>query len=67
MLEVICTLYTFHQHVVDVYLHAAPDQDLEDFVNHSLERGPDILESKGHHFVAVDSLIGYEGCFVFIW
>ena len=37
---------------------------VEDFVNHSLERGPSILES---YLVAVDSLICSKGCLVFIW
>jgi len=67
MLVVIRALYTLHQHIIDVCLHGALDQILKDFVNHSLERGPDVLESKGHHLVAIDFLIGYEGSFFFIW
>ena len=59
-------LYTFYQHVIDVYFNGAPDQVLEDFVNHSLERSASVLEPKGHHLVAVDSSISNEGCLVFI-
>ena len=54
-------LYTFHQYIIDVYFCGAPDQVLEDFVNHSLESSPSILESEGHHLVAVDSPISGEG------
>ena len=67
MLKVIRALYIFHQHIIDVYFHGAPNQVLEDFVNHSLERGPSILESEGHHLVAVDSPTNSESCLVFIW
>jgi len=67
MLEVICALYTFHQHIADVYFHGAPNQVFEDFVNHSLECGPNILESEGHHLVAVESATSSKGCLVFIW
>ena len=67
MLEMIRALYTFHQHIVDVYFHGAPDQILEDFVNHSLESVPNILESDRHHHVAVDSMISGEGYLIFIW
>ena len=48
------------QHIIDVHLHGVPDQVLEDFVYHSLEGCPCVLESEGHHLVAVDSLIGGE-------
>jgi len=66
MLEVIRALYTFHQYIVDVYFHGAPDQVLEDFVNHSLESGPSILESEGHHFVAKDSPISDKGYLILV-
>jgi len=66
MLEVIRVLYTFHQHIVDVYFHGASNQVLEDFVNHLLESVPNILESKGHHLVAIDFPISDEGCLVFV-
>jgi len=36
-------------------------------VNHSLESGPNILESEGHHLVAVDFSISGESCLVFFW
>jgi len=65
MLEVIHAMYTFHQYILDVYFHDAPDQALEDFVNHSLERVSSILESEGYHFV--DFSVSSEGCLVFIW
>ena len=55
MFDVICALYTFHQHIIDVY-----------FVDHSLESDTSILESKGHHLAAVDSLISGEAYLVFV-
>jgi len=67
MLEVIHALYTFHQHIVDVYLHGAPDQVLKDFVNHSLENSPCVLETEGHHLVTVDTSTSSESDCVFIW
>ena len=67
MLEVIHALYTFHKHIIDVYLHGAPDHVLEDFVNYSMERDPNILESEGHHLVTVDSPISSEGYLALIW
>jgi len=66
MLEVIRTLYTFHQHILDAHLHGIPDQVLKDLVDHSLEGNPCILESEGHHLVAVDSMSSGEVCFLFI-
>jgi len=66
MLEVICALYTFHQHIINVHLHGVPDQVLEDFVYHPLEGSPCILESDGHHLEAMDSSTSGEGRFVFI-
>jgi len=36
MLEVICALHTFYQHVIHVYLHDVPDEILEDLVYHPL-------------------------------
>ena len=59
-------MYTFYQHIIYVYLHGAPDQVLKDFVNHSLEGSPYVLESEGHHFAAVNSPTSSEGIFVFI-
>jgi len=46
-------LYTFHQYIIDIHLHGTPDQVLEDFVYHSLEGNPCVLEFKGHHLIAV--------------
>ena len=60
-----CTL--FYQHIIDVYFHGAPNQIFKDFVNHSLEGIPRVLEFEGHHLVEVDSPISNEGSFVFIW
>ena len=60
-------LYTFHQHIIYVYFRGAPDQVLGDVVNHSLEGSPNILDSEGHHFVAVDSPTSNEGSLIFIW
>ena len=56
-------LYTFHQH----HLHGVSDQVHEDFVYHPLDGCPCVLESEGHHLVAVDSSISNEGHLVFIW
>ena len=67
MSEIIRVLYTFHQHIIDVYFHGTPDQIFEDFVNYSMEDSPIILEFKGHHLVVVDSPSSSEGCLVFIW
>ena len=67
MLKVINVLYTFHQHIIDVHLHGVPDQVLKDLIYHLLEGSLCVLESEGHHFLAVDSTTSCEGCFVFIW
>ena len=53
MLEVVRAMYTFHRHIIYVYLHGAPDQVLKDFVNHLLEGSPRVFESEGHHLVLV--------------
>ena len=53
-----CTLFT------NIYFDGAPDQILEDFVDHSLESGPSVLESKINYPIVVDSPIGSEGDFV---
>ena len=52
---------------ISSHLHGVPHQVLEDLVYHPLEGGPCVLESEGHHLVAVDSLISSEGYLVFIW
>ena len=67
MLEVIHALFTFHQYIVNVYFHGAPNQVLEDFVSHSLESGPSILGSEGRYLLVVDSPISYESYLVFVW
>jgi len=66
MLDVIRTLYTFYQHIVDVNLHGALNQVSKDFINHSLEGSPCVLESEGHHFVALYSPTSSDGSIVFI-
>jgi len=38
----------------------------EDFVDHLLESGSGILQAKGHNLVAVDGLVGGEGCLVLV-
>ena len=67
MLKVIRALYTFHQYIIDVYLHSAPEQICKDFINHSMEGSPRVLQSGRHHLVALDSPASNEGSFVFIW
>ena len=67
MLEVIHVLFTFHQHIIDVYLYGAPDQIFKDFINHSLEGSLRVLKSKGYQLVAVDSPASSESYFAFIW
>ena len=67
MLEVICALYTFHQYIISIHLHGVPNQVLEDLVYHPLEGNPCVLESKGHHLVAVDSLTSGKVYYVLIW
>ena len=66
MLEVIRTLYIFHQHIVDVYLHGTPDHIFKGFINHSLKGSSRVLKSEEHHLVAVDSPTNSKR-FVFIW
>jgi len=67
MLEMICAFYTFHQYIVNVYyFRGTPDQIFEDFVNYSLKGCPRLLESEGHHLIAVDSSTSKDS-FVFIW
>ena len=46
MLEVIHAHDTFH-HVINVHFYCAPDQVLEDLVNHTLEDGFGVLNLKG--------------------
>jgi len=67
MLEVIHALSTLYQHIVDINLHGTPDQFFKDFIDHSLEGGPCVLELEGHHLIAVDSPTNSEDDFVFIW
>ena len=57
-------LYSLYQHIINIYFDGAPDQILEDFVDHSLERDPSIHESKMNYLVVVDSPTGTEGDFI---
>ena len=66
MLEVICALHTFYQHIIHVHLHDVPNEIL-DLIYHPLKGGPYVLEAVGHHFVAVNSPTSGESCFIFIW
>lgn len=43
------------------------DEIFEDQVDHSLEGGSSVLQTKGHNFTTVYPLIGDEGCLVLIW
>ena len=54
MLEVLRALYTFHQHIIHIHLHGVFDKVIEDLIYHPLKDGPDVLESEGHHLVAVN-------------
>ena len=60
------TLGALHQHVVDIYLHSMPDQIFEHLVDHPLEGGSSILQSKGHNLVAKDSPISSESGLVLV-
>jgi len=58
---------TLHEHVVDVYFHGLSYQLSEDLVDHQLEGCSDVLQSKRHLFIAIDSPIGDEFLIVFFW
>ena len=55
-----------HEHVNNIHLHCIPDSLLEDFVDHPLESGSDILQAEGHDFVTVDGTTSDEGYLVLI-
>ena len=67
MLKVLRVLYTFHQHIIHIYLYGVLDKVLEDLVDHLLEGGSCVLESKGHYLITVNSLTFCEGYLIFIW
>ena len=67
MLEVIRAHDTFHQHVINIHFHCAPDQILEDLINHALEGGPSIFKPAGHHHVAINFPTSSKSSLVFIW
>ena len=58
MIRVLETLY---EHVVDIHLHCASYQLLEDFIDHLVEGDSDIIQPEGHYFVAVDGTTSVEG------
>ena len=66
MLEVIHVLYSLYQYIINISFDGASDQLLEYFVDHSLESGPSVLESKRNYLLVVNSSSGSEGDFVFI-
>ena len=52
-----------HRRTLPWYVRYAPWR----VVDHPLEICSSVLQSEGHHLVAVDPLIGDERCLVFIW
>ena len=57
---------TFHQHIIHIHLHGVPDKVLEDLIYHPLEDGPCVLESEGHHLIAVNSPTRGKRCLIFM-
>ena len=65
MLEMIVSLRTFDQYVVDVDFHRDSQQLREDLVHQPLICRPNILQTEGYDFVVVKFAIGNE-CSVFL-
>ena len=66
VLDMICSLCALHQHVIHVHLHVASDLSFEDLIDEALVGGSGILQTEGHHFVAVKALGGHEGRMLFV-
>ena len=66
MLGVFTSDFAFDYHIINVHLHDAANQWLENLGHQSLIRGPSVFESKWHDFVTVEPVRGYEGSFFLI-
>ena len=57
MLGVFTSDFAFDYHIINVHLHDAANQWLENLGHQSLIRGPSVFESKWHDFVTVEPVL----------
>ena len=63
MSGMIRALLGFYQHIVDINLHGTAEQRSEHFHHQPLISGPCILQSEGHHIIAIQSVGRDENVF----